>query len=311
LIKILIVEDNEMDRILVAHLLSDHYDIVCASDGVEGLEICETESPDVVVTDLVMPRLDGMQMLTALHARHPEIPVIMMTSEGSESTATQAMDLGAASYVPKHQLPERLSETVDQVVELLRADRDYSRLLQRMTYCRYTFVLENDLSLIEPLVEFIQQIAFAEGFCDYGGRNRIGVALHEALFNAMYHGNLQLPSELNQTVRTLLREGKSVPIVEERRKNARYEERRVMVDLKATSEQLRIVINDEGEGFDHQRYGRHAGDSVDPHRHRGILLIESIIHKVIFNELGNKLTLILHRDSSSIKSGLSQSAQAS
>ena len=107
--KILIVDDNEMDRVLATHLLSEHYEIVHASDGEEGLAVCEAEMPDVVVTDYIMPKLDGMQLLDALQSRHPDIPVILITSEGSEMTASEALDRGASSYVPKNQVPERLS----------------------------------------------------------------------------------------------------------------------------------------------------------------------------------------------------------
>ncbi len=293
--KILIVDDNEMDRVLAAHLLSNHYEVIHASDGEEGLALCESECPDVVVTDLVMPRLDGMQLLDELQVRHPDIPVIMITSEGSEATAAEALDRGASSYVPKMHVPERLSETVDQVVDLMRADRDYARLLQRMTYCRYTFVLENDFTLIEPLVEFLQQIAFSEGFCNEGSRSRLGIALHEALFNAMYHGNLELPEEANQLVRNLVREGRPIPIVNERREDANFENRRVLVDIKTTMDDMKIVIQDEGDGFDHSRFGGSNGSSRDSDSHRGIVLIKSIMDQVAYNDEGNKLTLVKRR----------------
>ena len=236
--KTLVVDDNEIDRVLVTHLLSDLYEFVYASDGAQGLAVCESEKPDVVVTDLIMPNMDGMQMLSEMQVRYPEIPVIMMTSEGSESTASEAMDRGAASYVPKLHLSDRLCQTVNQVVDLMRADRNYVRLLHRLTYSRYVYELENDFTLIEPLVEFVQQIAFAEGICDEGSRNRLGVALDEALFNAMYHGNLELPRERIQTVRNLVHQDVPNPIVDERLKDPAYGERKVLVFITCTSKEL-------------------------------------------------------------------------
>ncbi|EMI53498.1 ATP-binding response regulator [Rhodopirellula sallentina] len=292
--KILIVDDNEMDRVLAGHLLTDHYELTYASDGAKGLEAVVSENPDLVVTDMNMPKMDGMSLLTELQKQRPEIPVIMITSEGSELAAAEALDRGASSYVPKSCLPERLSETVDQLVDLMRADREYVKLLERLTYCKYTYVLENDFSLIDPLVEFIQQIAFAERLCDHGTRGRLGVAINEALFNAMYHGNLELPIDGMQAARNLMRAGLPIPNVQERRKDSEYEQRRVVVDITISLENMRIIIEDDGNGFDHERYRRES-DRTDTDLHRGILLIESIMDTVIFNETGNKLTLIKHR----------------
>jgi CheY-like chemotaxis protein len=292
MIKILVVDDNEMDRVLVTHLLSDLYEYVYASDGAQGLEVCEAEQPDLVVTDLIMPNMDGMQMLSELQVRHPEVPVIIMTSEGSEITAAEAIDRGAASYVPKRYLSERLSQTVNQIVELMRADRDYIRLLQRLTHSRYVFELENDFSLIEPLVEFVQQIAFAEGICNQGSRHRLGVALDEALFNAMYHGNLQLPLEHIQLVRNAVRQDGSNSIVEERCKDPTYSERAVLVYVTCDVKQIKIVIEDQGNGFDHARFTKVNRQYVDSNHHRGILLMESIMDEVTYNEAGNRVTLV-------------------
>jgi len=297
--KILVVDDNEMDRVLVTHLLSDLYEFVYASDGAQGLAVCESECPDVVVTDLIMPNMDGMQMLSELHARHPEIPVIMMTSEGSESTAAEAMDRGAASYVAKRHLSDRLCQTVNQVVDLMRADRDYVRLLHRLTYSRYVYELENDFSLIEPLVEFVQQIAFAEGICHEGSRNRLGVALGEALFNAMYHGNLELPREQIHMVRNWVhQEDVPNPIVEERLKDPAYGERKVLVFITCTVEKLQVVIEDQGNGFDHQCFSKECRSKINSSLHRGILLIASIMDEVIYNDAGNRVTLTKTRETS-------------
>ena len=146
----------------------------------------------------------------------------MMTADGSESTAAEAIRRGAISYVPKRQLPERLKETVEQVLELTQANRDYARLLERLEYSHYRYEFENDFSIIEPLVEFVQQIAFVRGACGEGTRHQIGIALDEALFNAIYHGNLELPPESSQQVRSHLRNGDAVALVDKRLRDQKY-----------------------------------------------------------------------------------------
>jgi CheY-like chemotaxis protein len=295
LIKILIVDDNRIDQLLATRLLTGPYEFIYASDGNEAVNLFESECPDLVVTDIKMPNMDGLQLLTELKTLQPDTPVIVMTSNGDEATAASAIKLGAASFVPKQNLSTRLSETVDQVVDLMRADRDYHRLLERLRKCHYFYELENDFSLIDPLVEFIQQIAFSEGLCDRGIRNRIGVALVEALFNAMYHGNLQLPQEHTHVVRAQLRKGDSVALVEERRKDPKYENRTVQVFITGTPAEMTIAIEDKGEGFDHKRLETQNGLEVDSNKHRGILLIKSIMDQVTYNEVGNRITLVKAR----------------
>ena len=295
-IKILIVDDNEMDRILATHLLSDHYEFVYAGDGQEALHVCEAEQPDVVLTDLVMPKMDGMELLSEMQASNPQIPVIMMTSAGTPTTSAEAMEKGAASYVPKAELHERLRETVDQIVDMMRADRDYARLLRRMRLCHYRYELESDFTLIDPLVEFVQQIAFVQGICSEGNRHRIGVAFEEALFNAMYHGNLELPADEMQEVRSLYRAGDPIPMVLRRLEENEYASRTAIVDVTTTYDEMRLVIKDGGKGFRPDRTAKEA----DPREPRGMVLIQSIMDEVSFNDEGNEITLVKAREESRV-----------
>ena len=300
MIKILIVEDNEMDRVLVTHLLSDHYEFVYATDGDEGLTKCDSESPDIVVSDIVMPTMNGLEMLSVLQARHPQIPVIMMTAKGDEATATEAMELGAASYVPKTDLPDLLRETVDQVVDMMRVDRDYARLLEHMSSCRYRFELENDLSLIEPLVEFVQQITFAQGICHEGDRHRIGVALEQAFFNAIYHGNLELPAAKVQEIRQLYRDGQVIELVNQRLQDPSFASRTVVVDIKATDDELRISIRDEGDGSHYAPFLDARQPELDPDRHRDLVLMKTIMDEISFNQNGSQITMVKSRERSTV-----------
>ena len=74
--------------------------------------------PDVVVTDVQMPEMDGLEFVTAARDLHPDVPVILMTAHGSERCALEALERGAASYVPKSQLVDTLLASVMQVLSL-------------------------------------------------------------------------------------------------------------------------------------------------------------------------------------------------
>ena len=117
---ILVVDDSVMDRRLVAGLLSksDRLDLVFASDGLEALEQIEHHPPDLVLTDMIMPRLNGLELVAKIRASRRRIPVILMTSQGNEELAASALSQGAASYVPKRSLAAELLPTVERILAL-------------------------------------------------------------------------------------------------------------------------------------------------------------------------------------------------
>ena len=84
------------------------YRAECAADGVEGLERVRQWSPGIVVTDLKMPRMDGMELLTRIRELEQRTVVIMLTAQGSIESAVEAMRGGAYDYIPKPVDPVRL-----------------------------------------------------------------------------------------------------------------------------------------------------------------------------------------------------------
>ncbi|MDW8245482.1 MAG: sigma-54 dependent transcriptional regulator [Sandaracinaceae bacterium] len=100
--QILLVEDEvNLRRVLGAQLVRDGYDVRTAGDGVEALRIFEVEPIDIVISDLRMPKLDGMALLKHIVSRRPEVPVILITAHGTIDTAVEALKLGAFDYVTK------------------------------------------------------------------------------------------------------------------------------------------------------------------------------------------------------------------
>ncbi|MCX7808033.1 MAG: sigma-54 dependent transcriptional regulator, partial [Deltaproteobacteria bacterium] len=100
--QILLVEDEvNLRRVLGAQLVRDGYDVKTAGDGVEALRIFEVEPIDIVISDLRMPKLDGMALLKHIVSRRPEVPVILITAHGTIDTAVEALKLGAFDYVTK------------------------------------------------------------------------------------------------------------------------------------------------------------------------------------------------------------------
>src|SRR6478609_7237733 len=100
--RILIVDDEANARTALAELLRDEgYSVETAADGFKALPKLEEFAPDLVVTDLKMPGLNGLELMQKLRERDPEAVVIVMTAFGAVDSAVQAMKQGAADYLTK------------------------------------------------------------------------------------------------------------------------------------------------------------------------------------------------------------------
>jgi two-component system response regulator AtoC len=101
--KQILVADDEpnLRRVVSAQLMRDGYEVIAVEDGQAAIEALEAHHVDVVITDLRMPRVDGMELLKHVTANHPDIPVILITAHGTVDTAVEALKLGAFDYVTK------------------------------------------------------------------------------------------------------------------------------------------------------------------------------------------------------------------
>lgn len=290
---ILIVDDSAIDRRLAGGLLAsiDEAKVEYAIDGSDALVKMELHVPDIVVTDLDMPSFNGLELVEVIRKAYPMTPVILMTAQGSEEIAVQALRAGAASYVPKRQLSLQLGETVQRVLQAARLDRGHLRLMRRLVREEMEFVIENDLDLVASMVQHFQDTALAIGICDETDRMRIGVALQEALTNASFHGNLEMCSDL--------REGDHREYYElamQRSSQPPWSERRIYATGRFTAGEVEFRIRDEGKGFDPGCL-RNPVDpaNLDRASGRGLLLMHSFMDEVRYNATGNEVTLIKRR----------------
>jgi CheY-like chemotaxis protein/anti-sigma regulatory factor (Ser/Thr protein kinase) len=288
---VLVVDDSPVDRRLVGALLAKtpNIDVLYAADGEEALSVLSQRRPNLVVTDLIMPNMDGLELVAAIVSKYPLVPVILMTGKGSEEIAVQALKAGAASYVPKSVVQNLLVETVENVLSMAQEEQTQAKLSECMTGCY--FVIENDASLISAMVKYVRSFVRRTGLCDETNSIRTCVALEEALNNAMFHGNLEIDSTLREQDRTLYR-----TLIDERRRAEPYGSRRIHVDIRVTATHGEFVIRDEGRGFD----PRQLPDPTDPLNiekpsGRGLLLMRTFMDDVSFNDRGNEVTLVKRR----------------
>jgi CheY-like chemotaxis protein len=286
----LVVDDSPVDRHLAGALVEKiaGWKAAYAGNGSEALAAIESGPPAAVLTDLMMPGMSGLQLVEAIRERYPLVPVIVMTAHGSEDVAIQALQRGAASYVAKRSLARDLAGTLRQIRSAMRSDREHRRVLGHLTCLRSQFALENDPSIVPALVAYIQQDLVHLGHCDENEAMRLGIALGEALLNALYHGNLEISSALREED-----DSAYYQLGEERRQMPPFRERRIHVDAECRRQESVFAVRDEGRGFDPSTLPDPASrSSIAMASGRGILLIRTFMDDVTFSQGGTQITMI-------------------
>jgi CheY-like chemotaxis protein len=288
----LVVDDSTVDRHLAGAIVGkmEGWTVQYASNGVEALEVMKQQLPDVVLTDMLMPQMGGLELVHTIRTDYPLVPVILMTAHGSEEIAMEALRRGAASYVPKRVLAQFLPETLDKILAASRAKTSQKRILDRIKRVDVDFELDNDTSLIAPLVSYLEEAISLVRLCEPSGLILLGVALHEALTNAIFHGNLGMESVLKETDEKAYQR-----LAAERRAKKPYADRKVYVSAKLSGDEGVFIVRDDGEGFDPNQ----LPDPTDPRNldkvhGRGLLLIQTFMDRIEHNPRGNEIRMFKH-----------------
>jgi CheY-like chemotaxis protein len=292
---VLVVDDSAFDRHMIGQLLESLTNIKLsyASNGQEGLAIIESENPAIILTDLIMPDMEGLELVKKVRASHPHISVILVTAYGSEEVAMQALRAGASNYIPKKRLARDLVPTLRQVLSIATTTRERQRILRCMVRRETAFILESDPELILPLIKLMHEEIEGLNICDPCGRLQVGVALQEALCNALYHGNLEVSSELRQEDERLFD-----ALATERLAQQPYCLRRIRVQVQLDRDAARFVVADDGPGFDTTIFDRPAQpEDMNQIGGRGLLLIRTFMDQTSFNKAGNQITMVKYRSS--------------
>jgi DNA-binding NtrC family response regulator len=152
--RILVVEDEEkLRRVIQLQLLSSGFDVDPAGSAEEGLK--QADRADLVLTDLKLPRMDGLEFLAVIRRQNAQVPVIIMTAFGSVETAVQAMKSGATDFLLKPFSLDHLMQVVGKALEM-RALRDENRQLKAELGRRYEF--DNIIGRSGPMQEIFETI---------------------------------------------------------------------------------------------------------------------------------------------------------
>ncbi len=271
--KILIVDDDpDIHRLLAAALSAENYLIEDRFDGLEALSLLETQPCDLVITDVRMPGLDGLELLRRIHQIRPGMKVLVMTADSTPATVISSLRDQAAGYFSKPFALDAVAEAVALALHAPASEGDIEVLsaIPQWIALRLRCKLETADRLIPFLSELVTDLSLQE-------REDVGMAFRELLMNAIEHGAGKDPSK---TVR---------------------------VDYMRTAKSMIYKILDPGEGFSFSRLP-HAAVSNQPdapYQHCevrnqlglrpggfGILLTRNLADELIYNEKGNEVLLI-------------------
>ncbi len=299
--RVLLVEDSPTQAVEITMLLEEgRHEVLHASDGRQGLEALAEYALDVVITDLEMPEVNGLELVERMRIDYSHIPAILVTSRGSEALAVQALQKGAAGYVPKSEMKALLNTTINDVLSVIQSDESYAKLISTLTRNVFEFDMPNDASLIAPLTGLLMQVS--SGLQVFGGMElvRLGMATEHAILNAMYRGNLELTRDETPMDHAIMHEDATNETIEARKLAEPYRDRRVHVEAIASTDEVRIVVRDQGNGFDTTKLPKRGNpEMLDTKGGRGLVLMTNFVDSVTYNPAGNEVTLIKRRNQSS------------
>lgn len=288
--QLLIVDDKAKDLETARALLASLADtrIETATSGEEALATLEQHPAMLVVTGHNMPNMDGLQLLRTIRERFSHSPVIVMTAQGSEEVAAIALNEGASGYVPKRELKNQLKPIVQKVLNSVAARDDRQRLEEVLDFTETRFVLGNEPELVLPIIGYLQEKIGRLLAVDENDLLRIGLAIEEALTNAIYHGNLEVGSELRE-----LDGGEFHEVASQRRQQTPFHSRKIHIVARVSSEEFECVIRDEGSGFTVSAVADPlATENIEKASGRGLLMIRQFMDEVRHNEMANEITMV-------------------
>ena len=154
--RILIIEDEAAIRRVLVKILSEEnqgYEVFEAEDGLAGMEIIKKEDFDLVLCDIKMPKMDGVEVLEAVKKIKPEIPMVMISGHGDLETAVNTMKMGAFDYISKPPDLNRLLNTVRIALDRKELVVENSRLKKKVSK-NYEMVGESqEIGLIKDMIE--------------------------------------------------------------------------------------------------------------------------------------------------------------
>jgi DNA-binding response OmpR family regulator len=289
--RVLIVDDQQVLRSLLSRFMTrEGFEPVEAENGKVAVELYRSTNPAVVLSDIMMPEMDGIGLLRAIRAMDPSAAVILMTGYGNEEVLLEALRGGAVNFFKKpfdfHEVLSVVRSVARQRVSPDATPFLSSHLVEESK--RFLFTAAD--AQVQPM---INQIALHLG--SIAGENEIihlKIGIEEMIRNAVEHGHLGITGEEKHRA---LEEGVFGELVHQRLQSGDNARKQITLSSRLSPTELVVTIADQGDGFNWRSVPELSAESLLRFNGRGILLTRIYYDEVRYNEKGNEVTLVRRR----------------
>jgi CheY-like chemotaxis protein len=289
----LVVDDVPEVRTLLCTLAQKRgFQVLEASDGEEGVRLAREHAPHVILLDLRLPRLDGLDALAQIREEDPHVAVVIVAAVPDRAQLQRALDLGAVDFVRKPFDATEVDFVLDRVYRAVTEDADLRIALDLVKLRETHLSLPGNTALLGKVVAWLGR-ELRQGYPGFDlPLAEIKLALYETLANAVEHGNLGITYDMK--TQAMEEPGGMEALVKRRLQDPLYAGRRVHLDVEYRPDHVVYCVRDEGEGFDPAALNaRPLGDTTALHG-RGLALVRHYMTEVHWNARGNEIRM-MHR----------------
>lgn len=261
---LLIDTDQARADQIFQQLQHQDFNVSLAQQGREALEKIRTNGYDIVITNILLSDMDGVEIVTAIREFRPALPIIIMSSSTQSGKTLKALCAGAHHFIRD---PLDINELLDTIKKLERSQQEIvinQRVISFLTEI-ITFEIPSELALMSAAVQYINDILVRIGYLEEDDIH-IKIALIEAVTNAIEHGNQHDATK------------------------------KVKIHAKLTCQKAVFTVTDEGPGFDYKNLPDPTNsENINRVRGRGIFMIHHLMDRVRFNQPGNQIQMVKYR----------------
>jgi YesN/AraC family two-component response regulator len=286
--KILIADDEEEIAGLLAEVVRKAgYVPLCAGNGVEALKLYKLMHPDLVITDIKMPLMDGIHLLKVLKQVDRNVLLILISSYGNEEYLLEALRAGAINYFKKPFKIEEIRDTVHAILEHKSQVDTYNLPFHNVLEEKKEYTVETEKTNLGSLINQIS-VNFKNFFSERVVINlRLGI--EEMISNAIEHGNLAIGFDAKAGA---LKAGSYGSLLQEKLNNPKNSRKKIYVSSHLSNKGVSVTVRDQGNGFDWKTLPSLNANDIQHYNGRGILLTRIFFDEVIYHDPGNRVTLI-------------------
>jgi YesN/AraC family two-component response regulator len=287
------VDDEQIIRNVLKRKLEQTtgFTVHTANDGLQALDAFDSQHIDLVISDLLMSEMNGIELLRNLKQRQPDIPVIIITGYGTLDDAIEAIHLGAEDFIKKPFDINEVIETIEKTFRKIAEETDQRRIIKYIADEHVKLVVPTDVDLINLVINFVFSHIKARWLVEDEDLHEVKVCLYEALSNAFEHGNLEIAG--TEKVKLLEQSQQAWrEFLTARMREEPFCHRQITIKLEISGEEMLVSIEDQGPGFNHAaRTSDVNPEALFKSSGRGLILIQSLMDEVNFNESGNLITM--------------------